>query len=72
MCSSSRRTGQRTAQAVKNRGALKKSARNFGSILIGIETGTPEDLDLLCQRLEANGIGYRDITRDPVLAEFLI
>ena len=51
---------------------LKKSARNFGSILIGIETGTPEDLDLLCQRLEANGIGYRDITRDPVLAEFLI
>ncbi len=51
---------------------LKKSARNFGSILIGIETLAPENLDRLCERLEANGIGYRDITRDPVLAEFLI
>ena len=51
---------------------LKKSARNFGSILIGIETTRPEHLDSLCSRLEAAGIGYRDITRDPVLAEFLI
>lgn len=51
---------------------LKKSARNFGSILIGIETTAPENLDRLCERLEAAGIGYRDITRDPVLAEFLI
>jgi threonine dehydratase len=51
---------------------LKKSARNFGSILIGIETVAPENLDHLCERLEANGISYRDITRDPVLAEFLI
>ncbi|CAM3222239.1 L-threonine ammonia-lyase [Paracoccus aminovorans] len=51
---------------------LKKSARNFGSILIGIETTRPENLDSLCSRLEAAGIGYRDITRDPVLAEFLI
>ena len=51
---------------------LKKSARNFGSVLIGIETLAPENLDRLCERLEANGIGYRDITRDPVLAEFLI
>lgn len=51
---------------------LKKSARNFGSILIGIETTRPENLDSLCGRLEAAGIGHRDITRDPVLAEFLI
>ena len=51
---------------------LKKSARNFGSILIGIETSQPGNLDLLCERLEQHGIGYRDITRDPVLAEFLI
>ena len=43
-----------------------------GSILIGIETSTPGNLDLICQRLDAHGIGYRDITRDPVLAEFLI
>lgn len=51
---------------------LKKSARNFGSILIGIETTAPENLDRLRERLEAAGIGHRDITRDPVLAEFLI
>ena len=51
---------------------LKKSARNFGSVLIGIETSRPENLDSLRARLEAAGIGYRDITRDPVLAEFLI
>ncbi|HWL55504.1 MAG TPA: threonine ammonia-lyase IlvA [Paracoccus sp. (in: a-proteobacteria)] len=51
---------------------LKKSARNFGSILIGIETNAPENLDRLRARLEEAGIGYRDITRDPVLAEFLI
>ena len=51
---------------------LKKSARNFGSILIGIETTSPDNLERLCDRLEAAGIGYRDITRDPVLAEFLI
>ncbi|QRZ14115.1 threonine ammonia-lyase IlvA [Paracoccus methylovorus] len=51
---------------------LKKSARNFGSVLIGIETTTPEHLERLCERLETAGIGYRDITRDPVLAEFLI
>lgn len=51
---------------------LKKSARNFGTILIGIETRAPENLDRLCERLADAGIGYRDITRDPVLAEFLI
>lgn len=51
---------------------LKKSARNFGSILIGIETTAPENLEKLCARLESAGIGYRDITHDPVLAEFLI
>ena len=51
---------------------LKKSARNFGSVLIGIETTAPENLARLCEKLEAAGIGYRDITRDPVLAEFLI
>lgn len=51
---------------------LKKSARNFGSILIGIETTAPENLERLRGRLESAGIGYRDITHDPVLAEFLI
>ena len=51
---------------------LKKSARNFGSVLIGIETGAPENLTALCARLDAQGFGYRDITHDQILAEFLI
>ncbi|MDB6176814.1 threonine ammonia-lyase IlvA [Paracoccus sp. Z330] len=51
---------------------LKKSARNFGSVLIGIETSAPEHLDSLKQRLEAGGFAFRDITNDEVLAELLV
>ena len=51
---------------------LKKSARNFGSVLIGIETGHPENFDALFARLDAAGFPYRDITSDEILAEFLI
>jgi threonine dehydratase len=51
---------------------LKKSARNFGSVLIGIETTRPENFAPILTRLEAAGFEYRDITRDEVLAEFLI
>ena len=51
---------------------LKKSARNFGSGLIGIETRTVGQFDLLCQRMDAAGFTYRDITGDEALAEFLV
>jgi len=51
---------------------LKKSARNFGSVLIGIETKRPENFDALTARLDRTGFAYRDITSDEVLAEFLI
>jgi len=51
---------------------LKKSARNFGSVLIGIETTDPANLDALNARLAEAGFDWRDITGDPVLAEFLI
>ncbi|MFC2969967.1 threonine ammonia-lyase IlvA [Acidimangrovimonas pyrenivorans] len=51
---------------------LKKSARNFGSVLIGIETRRAADFDGLCARMEAAGFTYRDITDDETLAEFLI
>ncbi|MFV0300425.1 MAG: threonine ammonia-lyase IlvA [Paracoccus sp. (in: a-proteobacteria)] len=51
---------------------LKKSARNFGSILIGIESSQPANLTTLMQRLDQAGFTYRDITNDAVLAEFLI
>jgi threonine dehydratase len=51
---------------------LKKSARNFGSVLIGIETSTAEDFDAMFSRLDASGFAWRDITGDETLAEFLI
>jgi threonine dehydratase len=51
---------------------LKKSARNFGSVLIGIETNRPENFEHILTKLEAEGFDYRDITNDEVLAEFLI
>src|SRR6056297_2133767 len=51
---------------------LKKSARNFGSVLIGIETTRPENFVHILRKLDDAGFDYRDITRDEVLAEFLI
>jgi len=51
---------------------LKKSARNFGSVLIGIETTRPENFKTFIARLDRTGFAYRDITRDEVLSEFLI
>lgn len=51
---------------------LKKSARNFGSVLIGIETDDPANLDALSARLDRAGFGWRDISGDSLLAEFLI
>ncbi|OCX61679.1 threonine dehydratase [Thioclava sp. SK-1] len=51
---------------------LKKSARNFGSVLIGLETKRAENFPALKQRLQDAGYTYRDITDDAILAEFLI
>ncbi|RID90808.1 threonine dehydratase [Gemmobacter lutimaris] len=51
---------------------LKKSARNFGSVLIGIETSSAENFDALAARIDAAGFSYRDITGDDALAEFLV
>ncbi|MGL4319509.1 MAG: threonine ammonia-lyase IlvA [Paracoccaceae bacterium] len=51
---------------------LKKSARNFGSVLIGIETKKAQSFADLFGRLDAAGFVYRDVTTDETLAEFLI
>ena len=51
---------------------LKKSARNFGSVLIGIETKEADNFAHLTDALDAAGFAYRDITDDEALAEFLI
>lgn len=51
---------------------LKKSARNFGTVLIGIETDEPGNFSILFARLDENGFSYRDITDDQTIAEYVI
>ena len=51
---------------------MKKSARNFGSVLIGIETDDPHNFEEMFQRIEDAGFTYSDITNDEILAQFVI
>ena len=51
---------------------LKKSARNFGSVLIGIETTDALNFDRLIVDLEGAGFKMQDITNDATIAEFVI
>ena len=51
---------------------LKKSARNFGSVLIGIETRATDGFAGFTGRMDAAGLAFRDITSDEALSEFLI
>lgn len=51
---------------------LKKSARNFGSILIGIETGKRENFAELFDRFDQAGLGFEDITENEILANLII
>jgi len=51
---------------------LKKSARNFRSVLIGIETDNASNFMELEGKFASAGFDCRDITNDEVLAEFLI
>lgn len=51
---------------------LKKSARNFGSVLIGIETKSADGFAQFTARMDAAGLAFRDITNDEALSEFLI
>lgn len=51
---------------------MKKSARNFGSVLIGIETDVPENFATMFKRIDDAGFAYTDITNDETLAQFVI
>ena len=51
---------------------LKKSARNFGSVLIGIETRQKKNFAALQKRFDQAGWSYQDITDNEVLAGFII
>lgn len=51
---------------------LKKSARNFGSILIGIETKSPENFARLFEAFDQAGLSYQDITDNEIIANLII
>lgn len=51
---------------------MKKSARNFGTVLLGIESKRPENFDTLCERLDASDLRWEDITDDEAIANFVI
>ena len=51
---------------------LKKSARNFGSILIGIETQDPKNFALLSKKLSEAGMRIQDITENEIVASLVI
>ncbi len=51
---------------------LKKSARNFGSILLGIETTSSENFLSLEAKMDGAGFQFRDITGDEVVASFIV
>ena len=51
---------------------LKKSARNFGTVLIGIETVKADNFDILTSNMDAQGMRWQDITENQILSGFLI
>lgn len=51
---------------------LKKSARNFGSVLIGLETRDRRNFPTLLRRFDESGWAYQDITDDETIASLLI
>lgn len=51
---------------------LKKSARNFGSVLLGIETKRPENFQVLHNSFDKSDIRWEDITDNEAIANFVI
>jgi threonine dehydratase len=51
---------------------LKKSARNFGSVLLGIETRGRGDFPGLEARMTGAGFTYLDITDDAVITSLIV
>jgi len=51
---------------------LKKSARNFGSVLLGIETKRPESFQALHKNFDESDIRWEDITDNEAIASFVV
>jgi threonine dehydratase len=51
---------------------LKKSAKNFGSVLLGIETKKPKNFKELYQKMTNIGFEFEDVTNNEIFADFVI
>lgn len=51
---------------------LKKSARNFGSVLIGIETTKAKNFEKLTRKLDAAGMRWQDITDNEIVGNLVV
>ncbi|MEM9330245.1 MAG: threonine ammonia-lyase IlvA [Pseudomonadota bacterium] len=51
---------------------LKKSARNFGSVLLGLETDKAENFHTLTSKLDDMGMRWQDITDNEIVANLVI
>ncbi len=51
---------------------MKKSARNFGTVLIGIETTQEDNFVRLQERMTLGGFTLQDITGDPAISDLVI
>jgi threonine dehydratase len=51
---------------------LKKSARNFGSVLLGIESRSRDDFATLEARMTEAGFAFQDITEDAVITSLIV
>lgn len=51
---------------------LKKSARNFGTVLMGIETNDPKNFEALKEKLVEGDFGFQDITDNDLLSSLII
>ncbi len=51
---------------------LKKSARNFGSILLGVETKDARNFAVLEKNMQEAAIHFTDITNDDLIASFVV
>lgn len=51
---------------------MKKSARNFGSVLIGVETKDPANFEILFAKMTEHKFRFEDITDNETFADFII
>ena len=51
---------------------IKKTNKNFGNVLIGIELKKPDDIKLISEQLKKNNFNYTKINEDDLIYSFLV